>query len=297
MKESMKTAADPQYSSSNSRNAASGPQDSSLNSRNAASGPREDPVSGTMLVSTDKGLTLQKNGQTYLGDFTRMLPRLRQANLQEELLLRAARIRNADRPLRALDATAGMGEDALILAAGGFRVDLYENDPVVAALLRDALKRAAGEEIPEEEDRGEKPEGHMDEDALKVRGSRITNEMVLKSAVSRMTLHEEDSIEAMRHLEPVYDVIYLDPMFPAREKSALVKKKFQLIHELEKPCRDEEALLSAAMALRPLKLVIKRPLKGAYLAGRKPDYTLKGKAIRYDCFVFAREKQEKSIPE
>ena len=221
----------------------------------------EDSAGLPTLVMTDKGLTLQANGQVFLGDFTRMLPRLRQANLQEELLLRAARIRNADHPLRALDATAGMGEDALILAAGGFRVDLYENDPVIAALLRDTVARASGEEI-------------------------------LKASVSRMTLHEEDSIEAMKKLDPVYDVIYLDPMFPAREKSALVKKKFQLIHGLEKPCRDEEALLAAAMSLRPLKLVIKRPLKGAFLAGRKPDYSLKGKAIRYDCFVFAREKQD-----
>ena len=229
------------------------------------------------LVMTGKGLTLQAKGQTFLGDFTRMLPRLRQANLQEELLLRAARIRNADHPLRALDATAGMGEDALILAAGGFQVDLYENDPVIAALLRDALARAAGSDRSQEE--GEGPT------------KRTASEETLKNAVSRMTLHEEDSIEAMKKLEPVYDVIYLDPMFPAREKSALVKKKFQLIHELEKPCRDEEALLSAAMALRPLKLVVKRPLKGAFLAGRKPDYSLKGKAIRYDCFVFAREKQ------
>ena len=210
-----------------------------------------------VLQMTEDGLALRAGGQTVRGDFMKMLPRLRQANLQEEMLLRAARIRNADHPLRALDATAGLGEDALILAAGGFQVDLYENDPVIAALLRDALQRASEEEA-------------------------------LKDIAARMTLHEADSIEAMKTLAPVYDVIYLDPMFPAREKSALVKKKFQLLHELEKPCRDEEALLAAAMALRPLKLVVKRPLKGAYLAGRKPDYSLKGKAIRYDCFVFAR---------
>ena len=209
-----------------------------------------------VLQMTEDGLALTQDGRTVRGDFTKMLPRLRQANLQEEMLLKAARIRNADHPLRALDATAGLGEDALILAAGGFQVDLYENDPVIAALLRDALRRALNEEA-------------------------------LKDIAARMTLHEADSIEAMKTLAPVYDVIYLDPMFPAREKSALVKKKFQLLHELEKPCRDEEALLAAAMALRPLKLVVKRPLKGAYLAGQKPDYSLKGKAIRYDCFVFA----------
>ncbi|MBQ4243593.1 MAG: class I SAM-dependent methyltransferase, partial [Clostridia bacterium] len=35
----------------------------------------------------------------------------------------------------------------------------------------------------------------------------------------------------------------------------------------------------------PHKIVIKRPLKGPFLAGRKPDYSLQGKAIRYDCIV------------
>ena len=78
-------------------------------------------------------------------------------------------------------------------------------------------------------------------------------------------------------------------MFPERQKSALIKKKFQLIHRLEKPCGNEEELLDAAVELCPRKIVIKRPAKGAFLAGRKPDYSLDGKAIRYDCFVFAKE--------
>ena len=82
------------------------------------------------------------------------------------------------------------------------------------------------------------------------------------------------------------DVIYLDPMFPERQKSGLVKKKFQLIHYLEAPAENEEALMQAAIAARPLKIVVKRPAKGPYLAGLKPSYSLDGKAIRYDCYVF-----------
>jgi 16S rRNA (guanine1516-N2)-methyltransferase len=81
------------------------------------------------------------------------------------------------------------------------------------------------------------------------------------------------------------DVIYLDPMFPERQKSGLIKKKFQLLQRLESPCADEEELLSAALAARPLRIVIKRPLKGPPLAGATPSYSLKGKAIRYDCIV------------
>ena len=77
-------------------------------------------------------------------------------------------------------------------------------------------------------------------------------------------------------------------MFPERTKSGLVKKKFQLLHRLEAPADDEEALLAAAIAARPQRIVIKRPLKGPYLAGRKPSYTLSGKKIRYDCIALPR---------
>ena len=224
------------------------------------------PADGApVLLRTPLGLALTGNGQTIVPDLSRMLPRLKTANLREALLVRAARVKNPG-PLRALDATAGMGEDALLLAAAGFRVDLYEKDPVIAALLQDALLRAAEDDS-------------------------------LRDAVSRMTLHEGDSIAAMKALPPAYDVVYLDPMFPGREKSALVKTKFQLIHGLEKPCEDEEELLLTAMALRPAKLIVKRPLKGAFLAGRKPDYSLKGKAIRYDVFVFAREQNDAPLEE
>ena len=78
-------------------------------------------------------------------------------------------------------------------------------------------------------------------------------------------------------------------MFPGRTKSAAVKKKFQLLHRLEMPCQDEKALLDAALGARPRKIVIKRPIKGPYLAGVKPSYELCGKAVRYDCIVIARD--------
>ena len=83
-------------------------------------------------------------------------------------------------------------------------------------------------------------------------------------------------------------MIFLDPMFPERQKSALIKKKMQLLQKLESPGTDEQAMLDAAMAVRPRKIVVKRPLKGPFLAGRKPDYSISGKAIRCDCYVFAR---------
>ena len=85
-------------------------------------------------------------------------------------------------------------------------------------------------------------------------------------------------------LDPV-DVIYLDPMFPARQKSSLINKKLQLIQKLEPPCFGEKDLFDAAIRANPDKIIVKRPLKSECLAGREPSYTLKGKAIRYDCYV------------
>ena len=211
---------------------------------------------GLSLSKTEDGLVLTDGRLSLKADLTSMLPRLRHHNLSSELLIRAARIKNADhdRLPTAIDATAGLGEDSLLLAAAGFNVILYEYDAVIAALLRDALERSAS--VP-----------------------------VLCDVTSRMTLIEGDSISAMNSLIEPPDVILLDPMFPVREKSALIKKKFQLLQLLEMPCSNEEDLLGAALKAHPHKIVIKRPLKGPFLSGRRPDYSITGKSVRYDCIV------------
>ena len=222
---------------------------------------------GLMLLLDDSGLSLTDGNISLQADLTSMLPRLKKSNLEREFLVKASKIKGtnaADGKLRAVDATAGFGEDSLLLAAAGYNVELYEYDPVIAALLRDALRRAA----------------QSDDDAL-------------RDAVSRMDLREGDSVSAMRAMagsqEPP-DIVLLDPMFPERRKSALVKKKFQLLQQLESPCAgaDESELLEAAEAAGPRRIIIKRPLKGPYLAGRRPGYSITGKAVRYDCIVIPR---------
>ena len=213
---------------------------------------------GLALSQGDSGLFLTDGKLEIMADFREMLPRLKQSNLQREMLVKAARIKGQEMPQTLVDATAGFGEDSLILAAAGFQVRMYEFDEVIAALLEDGMARAR--EIPE-----------------------------LRAAVGRMELVCGDSVEGMKNLDYKPDIVLLDPMFPARQKSALIKKKFQLIQRLESPCSTEEDLLEAAMAADPKRIVIKRPLKGPYLAERKPSYSLEGKAIRYDCFVFARK--------
>ncbi|MDD7199535.1 class I SAM-dependent methyltransferase [Parafannyhessea umbonata] len=217
---------------------------------------------GLALERVDGALTLvATDGLSMCGDFTRELRRLRPVNVSRELLVRAARVRGCDHP-RAVDATAGMGEDSLLLAAAGFDVTLYERDAVIAALLADALERAAA--VAE-----------------------------LAPVVARMTLVRGDSVAALRALAGADasarpDVVLLDPMFPERRKSASVKKKAQLLQRLQTPEKDEASMLRAAIGARPRKVVVKRPLKGPFLAGVKPAYQIAGKAVRYDVLVPAQ---------
>ena len=211
----------------------------------------------TLMVDAS-GISLTGYGLSYRGDFEQMLHRVTGGRLQHEMLVHVAK--TTDPHPTAVDATAGMGEDAFLLAASGYSVTLFEQNPVIAALLKDALRRA--KKHPE-----------------------------LKEIAQRMQLMEGNSIELLPKLGLVPDLVYLDPMFPARQKSGLIGKKLQLIQKLEQPCLEEEALLSMATGIHPKKIIIKRPLKGANLAGRTPSYSVKGKAIRYDCIVLPRASE------
>lgn len=214
---------------------------------------------GLELRQTESGLVLTDGKLELRADFTHLLPRIKQGALQRELLVKAAKLKGVTEPV-AIDATAGLGEDSFLLAAAGFHVRLYECNPVIAALLRDALDRAAGDSL-------------------------------FAPIVARMEACQGDSLQALAAAAETGvapDLVYLDPMFPGRTKSAAVKKKFQLLHHLEQPCADERAMLDAALAAKPHKIVIKRPVKGPYLAGVKPSGSVAGKAVRYDVVVPAR---------
>lgn len=212
---------------------------------------------GLALEQRPEGLTLLGGGMELTGDFSQLLPRLRQDRLSKELLVRAAHIKGAEHPLRAVDATAGLGEDSLLLAAAGYEVLLVERDPVIAALLADCLRRARADER-------------------------------LAAVAARMHFQPGEATLVLGQLPQAPHLVYLDPMFPAKGKAALTKKKLQLFQRLEPPCAQEEELLAAALAAGPRRVVVKRPLKAPALAGRKPSHSVEGKTIRYDVFVPAR---------
>lgn len=208
---------------------------------------------GLTVLFDSKGVSLTGYNLSYQGDFDGMLRRVTEGRLLHEMLVKATKT-DIENPI-AIDATAGMGEDAFLIAANGYDVTLHEQNPVIALLLKDAIRRAK-------------------------------RQPALKDIVNRMHVVEGDSVDILSNrLDPV-DLVYLDPMFPGRQKSGLIGKKLQLIQKMEAPCSAEDALFDAAIKAGPTKIIVKRPLKAPFLAGRKPNYSLDGKAIRYDCYTY-----------
>lgn len=171
-----------------------------------------------------------------------------------QLIAKAVGIQPGVRP-RVLDATAGLGRDAFVLACLGCHVHMLERHPVVAALLADGLRRA-----------------ELDAQVAEI--------------VQRMPLQVGDAIELMKNwAAQVPQVIHLDPMFPSRGKSALVKKEMRLFQPLVGGDDDAPELLAAALALASHRVVVKRPRKAPAIAGVAPSYSLDAKSSRYDIYA------------
>ena len=201
------------------------------------------------------GLSFIIDNQVLKGDFTRLLSRISGGHLQHEILLKAAKPEGGE---KAVDATAGLGEDSFILAAGGYEVEMFEHNPVTFSLLNDALIRAR-------------------------------KDPKLKDIAKRMSLKEGDSKELLSGLTYSPNLIYLDPMFPEKKKSAETKKKLQVLHRIELPCSDENELLKAAISSKPKKIIIKRPPDGDFLGGMRPTYSIERKAVRFDCIALSQD--------
>lgn len=170
-----------------------------------------------------------------------------------QMIAKAVGIQSGIRP-EILDATAGLGRDAFVLAQLGCRVTLIERHPLIAALLVDGLRR-----------------GLLDPEVGPI--------------IERMQFRPGNAIGLMQAWsdEPP-QVIYLDPMFPHREKSSLVKKEMSLLRPLVGDDDDAPELLAAALALATHRVVVKRPRKAPGVAGGKPGYVLEGKSSRYDIY-------------
>ncbi len=154
-----------------------------------------------------------------------------------------------------IDATAGLGRDSFILASHGLDVHLFERHPIVAALLQDGINRASA----------------VDE---------------LAGIVQNMHLYNQAfSFEAAQNIAKP-DVVYLDPMYPVRQKSAAIKKEMAYFHDLVGVANsDEAAMLQDACVLAKKRVVVKRPRLGDFLNQQKPAYQYEGKSTRFDVYL------------
>jgi len=162
-----------------------------------------------------------------------------------------------------LDATVGLGGDAFVLASLGCHMTMIERSPISRTLLGDGLLRARHFCV-----------------------SDVCDDHELLDVMNRMTLLDGDSLELLANpLTAMADVVYLDPMFPERKKSALVKKEMRAFHSLIGADDDAGDLLDLALSKAHYRVVVKRPKIAPFLADKKPSYQLLGKSSRFDIYT------------
>lgn len=211
-----------------------------------------------LLIFANNKLQLQQTGPHAPGpvlvDFTDKTVNYRRLHGggRNQAIAKAAGLKKKPCPT-VIDATAGLGRDAFILAALGCQVHMLERCPLIAALLNDGLTRCLDE-----------PE--------------------IAPIIKRMRLWPADLIKN-NPINERADVIYLDPMYPHRRKNALVKKEMRLLRALVGDDEDSVALLAKAIDLRPGRVVVKRPKGAPAINGPAPSFVIKSRNSRFDIYL------------
>ncbi|MFN2728770.1 class I SAM-dependent methyltransferase, partial [Salmonella enterica subsp. enterica serovar Typhimurium] len=78
---------------------------------------------------------------------------------------------------------------------------------------------------------------------------------------------------------------FLDPMFPHRQKSALVKKEMRVFQSLVGPDLDADGLLEPARQLATKRVVVKRPDYAPPLADVATPNAIVTKGHRFDIYA------------
>ena len=161
-----------------------------------------------------------------------------------------------------LDTTAGMAGDAFVLATLGCSITLLERSPIIFALIEDAVQRASLNESFTE---------------ILEQGFIIVN----REASDYIAEQIEDGGTAP-------DVIYIDPMYPQKKKSALVKKDMQILQRLHGADDNASELLDSALAYARKRVVVKRPIQAETISEKKPNTCIKSKKTRYDIYTIEK---------
>lgn len=176
---------------------------------------------------------------------------------RHEAVVKACGLLKLPAPVTVFDATAGLLRDSCMLAAAGAEVGVGERSPVIAALIEEGLARSA-------------------------------SQPGLAELVSRLHFQPGDSrarLDALAGEARRPMVVYLDPMFPHRDKSALVKKDMRVFRAVVGEDTDADALLAPALRAATRRVVVKRPRHAPWLDGRKPSLVQEGKSARFDIYL------------
>jgi 16S rRNA (guanine1516-N2)-methyltransferase len=209
-----------------------------------------------LLMLTAAGLELREAASPATRgacvDFTAIDLRTGAGNLSRRQPLARA-IGRASRTV--LDATAGLGHDAALLACMGYSVTAVERSPVVAALLQDGLNRA------------------------------LADERFRQALSGRLRVIVADARAVLMAMDEPPDAVYIDPMFPPKRKaSALAKKSIRLLRQVVGDDEDAGELLQKALDCCARRVVVKRPTHARPL-GSKPAASIAGKLARYDVYT------------
>ncbi len=229
-------------------------------------------IKNMMEITTDSDFLLELNSQG-LQLHNLLLPRQHPLSIdfctgkyayrrqfgggKSQLIAKAFALHKGIRP-RVLDTTAGLARDSFVLASLGCSVHMLERSAPVAALIDNALQRAAN--CPDIVD--------------------IVQRLSLQHCNSISYLHNqlEDKTK-----QP--DMIYMDPMFPQKKGKALVKKEMQVLQQIIGADEDAEKLLILARELAQYRVIVKRPAKAPFLANQKPDLQIASKKQRFDIYI------------
>lgn len=200
------------------------------------------------LQVTENGLLLLAKGFSPLkADFASKDLLRRYKAGKDQGIIRACKPRLG---LKILDATSGWGRDAALLASFGAEVLMLERQPIMALLLEDALIRM-----------------------------KSTNQNLALSLVA------EDALIYLNQISTTDapDLIYIDPMHPVRQKSALVKKDMQVLQKLFGQDQNVLELIQLAREKALQRVVVKWPQR---LEPVMPaNQTIDGKTVRFDIYV------------
>jgi 16S rRNA (guanine1516-N2)-methyltransferase len=215
-----------------------------------------------LLLYSAEGLSLMQTGGNCPGSVMvnfaspTMTYRLKHGGGRSQALARAVGLKKGWEPT-IIDATAGLGRDGFILAYLGCYVHMLERSQILAALLEDALQRD------------------------------VQPEQVAVIIEKRLRFSHADSIVFLQKLQQKNypDVIYLDPMYPERTKSSLVKKEMRILRKLAGDDQDAAGLLSIALACARNRVVVKRPRLAQTLNSITPSHQITGKTSRFDVYL------------